>query len=103
MLRPHRDPERLGYGLDRFGESAELAQARHQPDAIEDRCRLTSSEELIDPVGGEHAEVVGGQLDDPLVLASLVVRLLEEACGEDAESYIPEALGDRQRTRPGRD
>src|SRR5262245_31969644 len=33
----------------------------------------------------------------------MVVRLHEEACGEDAESKVPEAPGDRQRTRPGRE
>src|SRR5215467_6512367 len=33
----------------------------------------------------------------------MVVRLHEVACGEDAESKVPEAAGDRQRTRPGRD
>src|SRR5215813_14709764 len=85
MLRPRRDPERLSCGLDRFGESAELGQAHHQLATIEDRYGLVGSEELIDPVGGEHGEVVGGQLDDPLMLAQEVVRLQEAACGEDAE------------------
>src|SRR5215831_7079033 len=83
MLRPRRDSDRLGFGLRRFGESAELGQASHQPEAIVDRWGLTGSEELIDPVGGEHTEVVGGQLDCPLVLAPDVVRLHEVASGED--------------------
>src|SRR5262249_24877337 len=52
ILRPRRDPNRLGFGLDRFGESAELGQAHHQMATCEDRCGLAGSEGLIDPVGG---------------------------------------------------
>ena len=52
-------------------------EAHDQPAAIVDRCRCGVPEILVDPVGGQRREVVGGQLDHPLVLAPVVVRLLE--------------------------
>ena len=69
--------------------------------AIVDRWRCGSSEILVDPVGGQRREVVGGQLDHPLVLAPVVMRLLEIGRGEDAESQVPEAPGDLQRAGAG--
>ena len=71
--------------------------------AIVDRCRCGVPEILVDPVGGQRREVVGGQLDHPLVLAPEVMRLLEKARGEDAELQVSEALGDLQRAGPGRE
>jgi hypothetical protein len=91
------EPDRLGLVLDRLGESAELGQAHHQPPAIPDRCRRGDADEiLVDPVGGQGREVIDGQLGRLLVLTPEVVRLLEIARGEDAESQVPEARGDLQ-------
>ena len=77
MMRRLGEPDRLGFVLGRLGESAELGEAHDQPGAIVDRWRCGVSEILVDPVGGQRREVVGGQLDHPLVLAPVVVRLLE--------------------------
>ena len=101
MLRRLGEPDRLGFVLGRLGESAELGEAHDQPAAIVDRRRCGGSEILVDPVGGQRREVVGGQLDHPLVLAPVVMRLLEIARGEDAESQVPEAPGDLQRAGAG--
>jgi hypothetical protein len=80
--------------LHRLGESAELRETQAQPDAIVDRCRCGAPEIVGDPVGGQDREVVGSQLDHPLVLAPEVTRILKIGCSEDAESQVPETPGD---------
>ena len=95
------DPERLNLVLGRLDESAELGEAPDQPVAIEARYRRGGSERLVDPGCGQRREVIGGQLDHPLVVASVVVRLLEIAGGQDAESQVPEAPRDLQRLGAG--
>ena len=97
MLRRLGEPDRLGGVLLGLGESAELGEAQDEPAAIVDRWRGGGAEILVDPLGGQDREIVGGQLDDPLVLAPKVVRLLEVRRPEDAESQVPEASGDVQR------
>ena len=62
---------------------------------------MALSEGLVDPVGGQRREVIGGQLDRPLELAPEVVRLREIGRGQDAESQVPEAPGDLQRAGAG--
>ena len=69
MLRWLGEPDRLGFVLGRLGESAELGEAHDQKAAIPDRWRRGVSEILVDPVGRQRREIVGGQLDHPLVLA----------------------------------
>ena len=66
-------------------KSAELGEAHDQPVAIVDRWRSGGSEILVDPIGGQRREVIGGKLDHPLVVAPVVVRLLEIGRGEDAK------------------
>ena len=100
-MRRLGEPERLGLVLGRLSKSAELGEAHDQPVAIVDRYRRGRSERLVDPVGGQRREVVGGQLDHPLVLAPVVVRLLEIGRGQDAESQVSEAPGDLQRAGAG--
>ena len=80
MLRRLGEPDRLGLVLGRLGELPSWArlmtsQARSRPMAVR------RPEILVDPVGGQRREVVGGQLDHPLVLAPVVMRLLEIARG----------------------
>jgi hypothetical protein len=94
MLRRFGEPDRLGFVRGRLGESAELGQAHDQPGAVVDRRRCGVSEIRVGPVGRQGREIVGGQLDHPLMLAAEVLRLLEIARGEDAESQVPEAPGD---------
>ena len=81
----------------------ELGEAHDQPGATEDRCRHGHTEIFVDPFGGQRREVLGGELDDVLVLAAIVVRLLEIACGDDAKPQVPEALGDLQGAGAGRE
>jgi hypothetical protein len=95
------DLDRLGFVRRGLGEPAELGEAHDQPAAVEDRYGLVGSKRLVDPVGGQRREVVGRQLDHPLVLAPVVLGHIEIARGEDAESQVPEALGDPQRARAG--
>ncbi len=62
-----------------------------------------SPEILVDPIGRQHGEVVGGQFNHPLILTPEVMRLHEIARGEDAKSQVPEAPGDLQRAGAGRE
>ena len=94
VLRRLGEPDRLDGVPGRLVEPAQLGEAPHERDAIVDRRRREPSERLVDPVRGQRREVVGGQLDHALVVASKVVRLLENVRGDDAELQIPEALGD---------
>src|SRR5262245_63688428 len=96
MLRRLSDADRLG-GRDRgLGESPELREAQDEPATIVDRWRYGGTEILVDPLGGQGAQVARGQLDDPFVVAPEVVSLLEIRRGQNAESQIPEAPGDLQ-------
>ena len=102
MMRRLDGPDRLGFVLGCLGESAEIGEAHDQPDAIVDGCWRGVSEILVDPIGGQRREVVGGQLNHPLVVAPPVMRLCEKARGENAESQVTEAPGDLQRAGAGR-
>src|SRR6516225_11119062 len=102
MPRRCREPDRLGFGFGRFGESAKLGKARDEPGTIVDRWRGGQSEILEDPLGGQRGEVVGGKGNHALVLAPNVMRLLEIGRGWDAEPHVPKALGDLQRAGAGR-
>ena len=42
-----------------------------------------------DPADGQHREMVGGELEDALVFAPIIVRLLEIARGDDAKPKSP--------------
>ena len=95
------EPEGLGRVLGRLGESAELDEASDRPVAIGDRSRCGGSEMLVDQVGGQRREVIGGQLDHPPVVTPVVVRLLEVGRGREAESQVAEALGNLQRASTG--
>jgi hypothetical protein len=75
-------------------EPAQLGEAPREKDAIIHGRRGESSERLGSPVGGQHREVVGGELDDPLVVASMIVRLFQNIGGEEAEFQIADPLGD---------
>ena len=88
--------DRLRLVFGRLGESPELGEAHDQPSTTEDRCRHGHAEIFVDPFGGQRREVVGGELDHALVVAAIVARLLEIACGEDAKPQVPEALRDLQ-------
>src|SRR5215472_957666 len=101
MMNRLGEPERLGRVLGRLSESAELSEAPDQPVAIEDRYRRGGSERLVDPGCGQRREVIGGQLDHPLVVTSVVVRLLEIDAGQEAELQVPEAPCDLQRLGAG--
>ncbi len=94
MLRRLGEPDRLGFELGRLGESTELREAHDQPVSIIDRSRRGGSEVLVNPFGRQHGEVVGGQLDHPLVVAPVVMRLLEITRREDAEFQVLKAFGD---------
>ena len=102
MLRRLSEPDRFGCILGCRREPAELGEAQDQPEAIEDGCRHKVSERLVDPVGGQRREVVGGQLDHPLVLAPIVMRLFEKARTEDAERQVSQHPCNFQRPRPAR-
>ena len=69
--------------------------------AIEDGCRCELPRILVDPVGGQRREVIGGQLDHPFVLAPEVMRLHEIARGENAEFEVPQRTRDLQRAGTG--
>ena len=101
MTRRLGEPEHLGLVRGGLGESAELGEAPDQEVAIVDRDRHGGSERLVVRVGGQRREVVGRQLDHPLVLAAEVVRLLEIGRGQEAESPVSEAPGDLQRPGAG--
>src|SRR5207253_10644098 len=101
MMHRLGKPDRLGFVLRRLGESAELSEALDQEATIVDRCRCGASEVLVEPVGGQRREVVGGQLDYPLVLATPIMRLPEVARGGDAESQVSAARRDPQRAGAG--
>ena len=96
MMRRLGEPDHLRFPLDRLGESAELGQARDEEEAIVDRWRRRTSEVVVDPVGRQRREIVGGQLDHPLVLAPDRVHLDEKARAEDAKLEVLEAPGDLQ-------
>src|SRR5437016_2266017 len=98
-----RETYRLARVLRSLGESAELGEAVDQPGAVVDRYGRDVPEELVDPVGGQGREVTGGKLDDALVVASPVMRLLQIVRGDEPESQVPEAAGDLQRTRADRE
>src|SRR5260370_29835677 len=98
MLRRPGEPEQLGLVRGRLGESAEFGEAVDHPEATEDRYRYGAvSETLAGPVGGEHREAIGGQLDRPREVAPELMRLREIGPGQDAESQVPEARGNLQR------
>ena len=101
MLGRFGEADRLGFVLGRLGESAELGEAHDQPGPIPDRWGYGKSESLVDPIGRQHGEVAGGQLNHPLILTPEVMRLHEIARGEDAKSQVPEAPGDLQRAGAG--
>ena len=88
--------------LGRLGESAELGAAHDSPATVVDRGWCGVPEKLIDPVGGQHRDVVCAQLDYPLVLASKVMHLLQIGRREDTESPCPEVPSDLQRACPRR-
>ena len=72
--------------------------------AIVDRCRRGDSEILVDPVGGQRREVVGGQLDHPLVLAPVGnAPARDRSWSRMRSSQVPEAPGDLQRAGAGRE
>ena len=96
------EPDRLGLILGRLGESAELGEAHDQPEAVVDRGWSATSKVLVDPIGGQRREVVGGKLDHPFVLAAEVLHLLEIRRGEDAKLQVPQLPCDRQRAGPRR-
>ena len=79
MTRRLGEPDRLGFVLGRLGESAELGEAQWPASDVRRPMPGGASEGLIDPVGGQRREIVGGQFDRPLVFAPEVVRLLEIA------------------------
>src|SRR5262245_54733028 len=82
-LRRLSQPNCFRFVLDPLGKPAELAEAYHHPGAIEDRDWQGLSKMLVDPIGGQRGEVVGRELDHPLVLTAEIVRLLEIARGEN--------------------
>ena len=63
VLRRFGEPNRLGFVLGGFGESAELGKAHGQVGAIEDRGGTAMAKILGDPVGGQCREVVRRKLD----------------------------------------
>src|SRR5215831_2969074 len=64
------EPEHLGCVLARINESAELVEAPDQPVPIVDRWCVGESEMLGGQIGRHGREVIDGQLDHPLVVAS---------------------------------
>ena len=58
---------------------------------------------LVDPFGRRYREVVGGQIDNSLIIGHVRMYLDEIACAEDAEPQIVEAPGDLQCARAGCD
>jgi hypothetical protein len=59
-----------------------------QPEAIEDGHRRYVSEKLIIPTCRQRRKVLGSQLNHPLIIASIIMRLLEKAGGEDLEFQL---------------
>src|SRR5262245_31664069 len=91
MWRRHRlgELERLGRIPGRLGESAELGEALKQPVPIKDRYRRHSSEELVLRVSRQCRQVVGGELDGPLIVAPKKMHLREKGRNQDAECQVP--------------
>ena len=97
MLGRPGEPEQLGLIRGRLGESAELGETADHPEATVDRYRYGAvSERLVDPVGGQRREAIGGQLDRLLEIAPVEMRLREIGRGQDAEPQVPEAPGNLQ-------
>src|SRR5262249_38800813 len=96
MLGRFSEADRLRLVLGRLGESAQFGEAHDQPGATKDRCRYSHPEILVDPLGGQRGEIIGGELDDALVLAPIVVRLLKIAGARNTKLKSAKRLGDFQ-------
>src|SRR5262245_9387060 len=96
MLRRLRELDERGLMISRLSESAEMGEAHDQPDAVADGYWYEASEGLVDPVGGEHGEIVSRQLDHRRVLAAHEMRESQQTCGEDTELHVLEPPGDLQ-------
>jgi hypothetical protein len=101
MLRRVGEPDRLGSAIGRLGELTDLGEGQEQPGAIHDRGRQGQSETFVVPAGGKRREIVGGQIDDPLVVASRVVGELEIRRRGDPEFQVFKSPGDLQRGGAG--
>jgi hypothetical protein len=73
------------------------------PAAVVDRRRRVRPEILVDPLGWDQRDIGDGQLDDFLVFAAKVARLLEIAGREDSQPQIVEAAADGERPGAGGD
>lgn len=90
MMRGLGEPSGLGVVLMRLGKSPEFGQAQDQPVTVKDGSGGGAVKVLVDPIGRQCGEVVGGQLDHSLVVSPEVVSQLEMGGGEDAKSQVPE-------------
>src|SRR5262249_2336904 len=60
-------------------------------------------ETLVDPIGRQRRQNVGGARSHPLVLASIVICLMEIERRCDGQPKIPEACGDVKGAATGRE
>src|SRR5262245_35381096 len=96
MLHRLCEPRSLGLGLFRLGESAKRGEAQDQPVAVVDRSWCDAAEELVTSVGWQRRQIVGRDLNDPLVLATTGMHLLKTG----RRSYAKVRISGRLRKRP---
>ena len=94
------EPKGLGCVRRRLGESAELGETRKPVSVVSEIGMWVRK--IPAPIGRQRCEIIGGQLDDPLVLATEEVPLPEIGRGQDPDFQVPEALGDFQARLPVR-
>jgi hypothetical protein len=71
--------------LGGFGEAAKFSEACDQIEEIEDYDRCRAPQMVVDPFRRQYREVVGGQIDDALMISHVRVYLDKIAGAEDAQ------------------
>src|SRR5262245_2535459 len=82
------ETDTLGFVGGGLGESAELGETHGEPGAIKDG-RQYGASEFVEPVSRRGSEIFGGQLDDPLVLGTVIMQLWKLSRYMYAETQVP--------------